>query len=90
MIAIITNKHTKERKYVSLPKAHVGSNPNQIALEQVADRIIKRIAATYPKTYKVIHISKNHISIMSGNVTGCIFDIHMVEELKDWNDSFFD
>lgn len=89
MIAIITNKHTKERKYVNLPKSHVGSNPNQLALEQVADRIIKRIAGAYPKAYKDIHISRNRISIISGNCTGCIFEIEMVEKLKTCDDAFF-
>lgn len=88
MVAIITNERTKENKVVSLLEWQAGQNPNRITLEQVADRIIKRIACTYPRAYKLIHNRENHISIMAGNVTKCIFDLHMVEELKDYDDSF--
>lgn len=88
MVALITNTRTKENKVISLLEWHVGQNPNCITLEQAADRIIKRIACTYPNAYKLIHNSENHISIMAGNITKCIFDIRTVEELKDYDDSF--
>ena len=88
MVALITNERTKENKVISLLEYHAGRNPKQITLEQVADQIIKRIACTYPRAYKLIHNRENHISIMAGNVVKCIFDIHLVEELKDYDDSF--
>ena len=88
MFVLITNTRTKEVRYVDLVKWYPDCNSNTIALEQVADRLIKRIAATYPKAYKVVHNSQNHISIMAGNVTKCIFDIKAVEHLKDYDDTF--
>lgn len=55
MFAIITNTHTNESKFINLLEWCSGLNPNQITLEKAADKIIKRISATYPKAYK--HIS---------------------------------
>jgi hypothetical protein len=86
MVALITNARTKEQKVISLLECPESHNP--IILEQVADQFIKRIASTYPKAYKIVHNRKNHISIIDGNVTKCIFDINMVEELNDCDDSF--
>jgi hypothetical protein len=88
MVALITNTRTKERKAISLLEWHAGRNPNTITLEQAADRIIKRIACTYPKAYKLIHNRENHIDIMAGNITKCVFEIRAVEELRDYDDSF--
>ncbi len=89
MFAIITNTHTNESKFINLLEWCSGLNPNQITLEKAADKIIKRISATYPKAYKHIFNHENHISIMAGNVVKCIFEICAVEELKDYDDSFF-
>jgi hypothetical protein len=89
MIALITNERTKETKAISLIEYYPGCAPTIHTLEHAADQIIKLIAGTYPKAYKDIHISRNRISIISGNCTGCIFEIEMVEELKDCDDSFF-
>lgn len=88
MFALITNIRTKENKVISLLEWHAGQNPNLITLEQAADRIIKRIACTYPRAWKIVHNAENHISIIAGNVTKCIFDLRAVEELKDNDDSF--
>lgn len=65
-----------------------GSPLNQITLEKVADKIIKRIFTTYPKAHKRIFNRENHISIMAGNIVKCIFEIRAVEELTDYDDSF--
>lgn len=80
MVILITNNRTKENRVISLQ--------GQITLEQAADQFIKRIACNYPKAYKLVHNRENHISIMAGHITKCIFDIHAVEELKDCDDSF--
>ena len=88
MVALITNTRTKENKVISLLEWHAGHNPNTITLEQAADRMIKRIACTYPRAWKIVHNRENHISIMAGNVTKCIFEIRAVEELRDYDDSF--
>lgn len=85
MIAIITNTRTNERKYINLIDWHSGF---QFTLEKVADKIIKRISAAYPKAHKRIFNRENHISIMAGNATTCIFEIRAVEELTDYDDSF--
>lgn len=89
MFALITNTRTKENKVISLLEWHAGCNTNRITLEQVADLVIKQIAAPYPKAYKLVHNRENHISIMAGNITKCIFDIHLVEKLNVYDDSFF-
>lgn len=86
MVAIITNTRTNERKYINLN--NWGSPLNQITLEKVADKIIKRISAVYPKAHKRIFNRENHISIMAGNATTCIFEIRAVEELTEYDDSF--
>ena len=88
MVALITNTRTKENRVISLEEYYPGWAPRQITLEQAADKILKRIASTYPKAHKLIHNRENHISIMAGNVTKCIFDIHVIEELNDYDDSF--
>ncbi len=89
MVALITNTRTKENKVISLLEWHAGHNPNTITLEQAADRIIKRIASTYPYAWMIVHNAEKHIDIMSGNgVPKCIFEIHAVEELRDYDDSF--
>ena len=88
MVALITNTRTKENKVISLLEWHAGHNPNTITLEQAADRIIKRIASTYPKAYKLVYNSGNHICIMGGDIPQCIFEIRAVEELRDYDDSF--
>ena len=54
MFAIITNTHTNENKFINLLEWCSGLNSNQITLEKAADKIIKRISATYPKAYKHI------------------------------------
>ena len=66
----------------------LGFNPNRVTLEQVADRLIKRIACTYPKAYKLVLNKDTAIDIMAGNVTKCIFEIRRIENLKDYDDSF--
>lgn len=88
MVALITNTRTKEHKVISLLEWYAGQNPTTITLEQAADRIIKRIACTYPKAYKLIHNRENHISIMAGDIAKCIFEIRAVGELQDYDDSF--
>ena len=89
MVALITNTRTKENKVISLLEWHAGHNPNTITLEQAADRIIKRIAATYPLAWMIIHNAEKSIDIMAGNgVAKCIFEIRAVEELRDYDDSF--
>ena len=87
MIALITNTRTKEVRHVDLVEWWAGQNPSTITLEQVADRLVKRIAATYPKAYKVV-VHDKLINIIAGNVTKCIFEVLMVEHLKDYDDSF--
>ena len=87
MIAIITNTRTNERKYINLN--NWGSPLNQITLEKVADKIIKRISVTYPKAFKKNFNRENHISIMAGDFVTCIFEIRAVEELTDYDESFF-
>ena len=79
MSALITNTRTKEVRYVNL---------NTNTLEQIADRLITNIACTYPKAYKLVHNSENHISIMAGNITKCIFELHAVEHIEESDDSF--
>ena len=88
MNALITNTRTKEVRLVEMLEWHAGCNPNRITLEQVADRLIKRISATYPKAYKLIYNADNHIDIMAGNVTKCVFEIRLIENLKDYDDTF--
>ena len=96
MIALITNTRTKEVRHVDLVEWWAGQNPSTITLEQVADRLLKRIAATYPKADKVV-VHDKLINIIAGNVTKCgiqmvdtkcIFEVQMVEHLKDYDDSF--
>lgn len=88
MVALITNTRTQETKAISLIEWYPTWVPTIHTLEQAADQIIKLIAGTYPKAYKIIHNRENHISIMAGNVTKCIFDLHTVEELNEDDDSF--
>jgi hypothetical protein len=88
MFAIITNTRTKENKIISLIEYYPGCAPTIHTLEQAADRIIKLIAGTYPKAYKIVHNRENHIAIMAGHITKCIFDLHKVEELNKDDDSF--
>ena len=88
MFALITNTRTKETKSISLLEWYPGWAPTILTLEQAADRFIKRIADIYPKAYKLVHNRENHISIMAGNITKCIFEIRTVEELNDCDDSF--
>jgi hypothetical protein len=88
MDALITNTRTKEVRLVPMLEWHAGFNPNSITLEQVADRLIKRIACTYPKAYKLVLNKDTAIDIMAGNVTKCIFEIRRIENLKDYDDSF--
>ena len=86
MVAIITNTCTNESKVINLNEWR--SPLNNITLEKVADKIIKRISITYSNAYKKIYNRENHISIMTGNTVKCIFEIRAVEELTDYDDSF--
>lgn len=88
MIALITNYRTKEVRYVNLVDQYPGWSPKTITLEEVADRLIKRIAHVYPKAYKVIVYDKL-INIIAGNSTKCIFELRCVEKPKDYDDTFF-
>ena len=88
MIALIVNTRTKEVRHVEMIEWHAGHYPNTITLEHVADRLIKLIAATYPKAYKFFVIPEKHINIMAGNTTKCIFEVKLIEALKDYDDDF--
>ena len=87
MATIIINTSTNKSKVINLNEWR--SSFNNFTLEKVADKIIKRISATYPKAYKKIYNRENHISIMACNAVTCIFEIRAVEELTDYDDSFF-
>lgn len=77
---IVTNCRTKENRILDL---HEGRT-----LNDAADYIVKRIEATYPKAYKLVHNAQNHITIMAGNVTKAVFDLKVLENLKDYDDEF--
>lgn len=87
MFCLVTNTRTNEVRSIKLTEWTDGDNP--ITLEQAADNLIKRISYKHPKAYKLIHNPNKHISIMAGNVTKCVFELQLVEPLKDYDDSFF-
>lgn len=97
MVALITNTRTKENKVITLFQCYPGWQPCPMSLEQAADQFIKRIACTYPYAWMIVHNVEKSIDIMAGNgVAKCIFEIRLVEELKDSveelkdsDDSFF-
>ena len=89
MFCLVTNTRTNEVRSIKLTEWPTGDNPIPITIEQAADKLIKRISYKYPNVYKLIHNPNKHISIRAGNVTRCVFELQFVEQLKDYDDSFF-